>query len=152
MHSAPSVIYPVGRSSFAAVLLLLIWLGAAAGTALWWAQAPGPGWRLVLALLLLLATGAGAAVGWQRSPAGALEWDGEGWRWPAGCGATAAPLAVGLDLQRWMLVRWSGGGGARWLWLERSRCVQRWDDVRRAVYSRARPETLPQGQAPAAKP
>jgi hypothetical protein len=150
MHSAPSVTYPVGRSSFAAAVLWVIWLLAAAVTALWWAQAPG--WRVAAACLLLLGTGLGAMAAWRRSTAGALHWDGEGWSWPTAGDARAQALEVALDLQRWMLVRCRGGGGAHWLWLERSRCAERWDDLRRAVYSRARPEPLPQAQGRAAKP
>jgi toxin CptA len=152
MHSAPSVTYPVGRSSFAAAVLWVIWLLAAAVTALWWAQARTPGWRVAMAWLLLLATGLGAGAAWRRSAAGTLHWDGEGWSWPTAGGARAQALEVALDLQRWMLVRWNGGRGAHWLWLERSRCAERWDDLRRAVYSRARPEPLPRAQGRAAKP
>jgi len=151
MHSAPSVTYPVGRSLFAGVLLLQVWSLAAAAIGLWWAHAGSPGWRLPVAALALVAVGAWAAWNWWRSPAGVLAWDGESWSWSANGRIKEGAPQVGLDLQRWLLVRWSGGASTGWVWLERGRLVERWDDLRRAVYSRARPDALQQAEPPAAK-
>jgi toxin CptA len=151
MHSAPSVSYPVGRSRFAAGLLVILWLLGAATTAMGWAQAQAPGWRWGAAAVLLVAVGVLAAWSWWREPSAILSWDGENWRWPAaGAGDTAVPQVV-LDLQRWMLLRRAGGSGTNWLWLERARRPASWDDVRRAVYSRARPQAPPGAGHPAAK-
>jgi hypothetical protein len=80
-----------------------------------------------------------------------LSWDGEIWSWPAvGQGSTGS-LQVILDLQHWLLLRWTGGHAPRWLWLERAGRAERWEDLRRAVYSRARPQAR-QDQSAAAKP
>ena len=150
MHSAPSVTYPVGRSPFAGALLLIIWLAAAAALGAWSTRAPD--WRLAAAALLWLATGAWAARQWWRSPAGAVAWDGESWNWSAGEGSGSGMLEVSLDLQRSMLVRSGGKGASRWFWLERASRAERWDDLRRAVYSRAAPRASADTQRSPAKP
>ena len=152
MHAAPSVTYPVGRSRSAGALLLAAWLTGLATCLVWWAQVQAPGWRIALAAFSLALTGAAALRQWWRSPAGALAWDGTAWNWSARGQTQTASLEVALDLQRQMLVRCQYGGAAHWLWLERSRDAHRWDDVRRAVYSRARPDALQQTVPPAAKP
>ncbi|MBI2770071.1 MAG: hypothetical protein HYX47_10640 [Burkholderiales bacterium] len=150
MHSAPSVTYPVGRSRFMGLLAAGLWLGGAVAAGWWWAQSDAAGWRHGIALAVLAAAGAHAALAWWRSPQGDLAWDGSGWAWD-GAGA-AGSLHVALDLQRHMLVRWNGPGRSGWLWLERARSPARWQDLRRAVYSRARPDALPGAPQPAAKP
>lgn len=152
MHNAPSVSYPVGRSHFAGTVLLLVWLLAAAATGMGWAQAQAGALRWGWAGLLLGTVGLWAARQWWRSPSGALSWDGESWSWSASGRAESGVPQATLDLQRWLLLRWTGADGAiRWFWLERAHRADRWDDLRRAVYSRARPETLPGAEPPAAK-
>jgi len=102
---------------------------------------------------VLVAAGALAAWRWRAQPTGHLAWDGAGWTWEAGAApATAGRLRVSVDLQRVLLVQWRGDGPAHWLWLERAGAPERWADLRRAVYSRARPDALPLAQPPAAKP
>jgi toxin CptA len=150
MHSAPSVTYPVGRSPFAGVLLLVIWLAAAAAIAFWWNHASG--WRLGAAALLWLASGLLAARHWWRSPAGAVAWDGDSWNWAGGDGPDNGMLEVSLDLQRSMLVRWAGEGASRWFWLQRASRTERWDDLRRAVYSRAAASAPQDAKRPLTKP
>jgi toxin CptA len=61
-------------------------------------------------------------------------------------------LEVSLDLQRSMLVRWAGSGGSRWFWLERASRAERWEDLRRAVYSRAAPQAPPDAKRPTTTP
>ena len=150
MHSAPSVTYPVGRSPFAGALLLVIWLAAA--TAMGFGLPEASGWQLGTAALLWFASGVWAAVQWWRSPTGAVAWDGENWNWTAGERADIGVLEVSLDLQRSMLVRFAGKGASQWLWLERASRAQQWDDLRRAVYSRAAPGTPPDLRRPTTKP
>jgi len=150
MHSAPSVTYPVGRSPFAGLLLLAIWLAAAAAIGFWWAGTAG--WRPLAAALAWLASGVWAAAQWWRSATGNVAWDGESWNWTATQGADSGRLEVSLDLQRSMLVRWAGKGDAQWFWLERARRAERWDDLRRAVYSRAPREGSQDARSPAPKP
>lgn len=139
MHSAPAVSYPVGRSRFAAGLLLLTWLMAAAAIGLWWAQVQAAGWRLALAAVLLGGAGLCAAWNWWHGPAGTLAWDGQVWNWMAHSRSEAGEPTVSLDLQRWLLLRLDTGERTLWLWLERARRAECWGDLRRALYSRARP-------------
>ena len=148
MHAAPSVSYPVGRSAFAgglAAALALLGLAAAAGWAL---QSQALGWRQGLAFAAVLLSSAFALGAWLRAPQGVLRWDGEAWQWEQGGRGMAGGVAVALDLQSRLLVRWRGETGAtrrgrektsvRWLWLERKSDASHWDALRRAVYSRAR--------------
>src|SRR4051812_24522068 len=152
MHNAPSVSYPVGRFQLAAGLLLGIWLLGAACVVLWSMQMRPSRWQLAASALLLLCAGLCAGWNWWRTPRGVLSWDGESWSWPAVGQAIAGAPHVSLDLQHWLLLRWSSGDGPRWLWLERVASAERWGDLRRAVYSRARPQALPPDQSAAAKP
>jgi toxin CptA len=151
MHNAPSVSYPVGRSRFAAALLLAAWLLSLAAAGFWWLQAPDR-WRLGAMLAALAAAGAFAAWSWRRAPSGTLSWDGEAWNWSPVPDGRAGELEVGVDLQAWLLLRWKAGSASQWLWLARSSRAERWDDLRRAVYSRARPQALQPAGPPAAKP
>lgn len=167
MHNAPSVNYPVGRSGFAGAFLLLVWLLGAAAMALWVGQTNVPGWRQGSGLLALGIVGFWAGWTWWRTAVGELSWDTQAWTWSAGAGAGAGvggtvtgtgggSVTVNLDLQDFLLLRWRGGESVRncvqWFWLERSCCPARWDELRRAVYSRAIPEALPAAMPPAAKP
>jgi toxin CptA len=138
MHHAPSVSYPVGRSPFAAALLLLAWLLGAVSCALWWIHAQASGWRLGVATLMVIATGSFAAWSWWRSPGGTLAWDGEGWSRLADGRVNSGTFQVGLDLQRWLLLHWNDVAGSQWLWLGRTGKPGHWNDLRRAVYSRPR--------------
>lgn len=151
MHNAPSVSYPAGRSRFEAALLAGAWLLGCAAAALWHFQAPDA-WRLATMLAALCAAGAFASWHWWHSPTGTLAWDGEGWRWSVQPEAAAAAVEVGLDLQWALLLHWSAGNASHWIWLDRAARAERWDDVRRAVYSRARPKAPSEARRPAAKP
>ena len=152
MHGAPSVSYPVGRSRFAGLLLLTAWLAGAATALASWLQGQPFAWRIAVVASLLAAAGVFAGLAWWRSASGTLAWDGDGWTWSGSSRSYPGEVDVGLDLQRWLLLRFSGDGATHWSWLERSRHAERWDDLRRAVYSRARPQALPGAQPPAAKP
>ncbi|MGH6624960.1 MAG: hypothetical protein ACRECD_00175 [Burkholderiaceae bacterium] len=132
-------------------------------TALWSHQAPSLGWRQGLAWATVLAGGVVAACAWWATPEGELRWDGQTWWWSASGEPLAGVVTVALDLQRRMLLCWCGEPGPspslrQWLWLERKRQPGRWDDLRRAVYSRARTDALtdvdalPGGESKAAKP
>lgn len=152
MHNAPSVNYPVGRSRWAAALLALAWLAGAAVAWGWSAQPDIALWRPGAAWLALAGSGLFALRTWQRGPEGVLAWDGSSWSWTGARGAAVAGrLRVSIDLQFLLLVSWHDADGRRWLWLERARVPERWSELRRAVYSRARP-ALPVAGSPAAKP
>lgn len=141
MRNAPSVVYPVGRSSFYGMLLVMAGAVALTVMALWtWTPVAADRARPVMAAALV-AWGlwcVWAASGWWRSPRGTLEWragDAAGaWLWQEAGKApqrlTCAPEAV-LDLQRVLLVRLDDG---RWLWLEAGRDGSpHWWDLRRAL-------------------
>ena len=153
MHDAPSVTCPVGRSRWAAALLLVLWVVALMAALLWSSQAPPAAWRLALVWSCVAGTGTLALWSWRRAPVGTLAWDGTAWNWHGTAGPDSeGQLRVSVDLQHAILVHWHDGGGRRWIWLERRHAGERWDDVRRAVYSRARPQALPAAEPPAAKP
>ena len=151
MHDAPSVNYPVGRSRWAGALAAGLWLAGLAAALLWSAQPQVAIWRLALAWTAVVVVGVIALRTWWGTPQGVLAWDGSGWTWtPDGGTVTTGDLQVSLDFQRLLLVRWRAAGQSGWLWLERGG-GERWDELRRAVYSRARPAALPDTEPPAAK-
>lgn len=144
---APLVLYPVRRSHalgyslvmahLAAMGVLVGWIGLGAGSA--------PGWSVVIAACAwcLAAGGALHFLGHQLS--GAIRWDGQSWamaddRYPEAAFVTLSnPPQVLMDVQShlWLLVSTAGSGSLS-LWLERSSQPERWMDLRRAVYSRAK--------------
>jgi toxin CptA len=155
MHGAPSVSYPVGRSRFGAALSAVAWACGAAAWLGWLLLGPAPGWRQWLGLAVLAGVGLFALAAWRSAPAGRLAWDGEHWRWSApvegaGC-AQDGKLAMGMDLQHWLLLHWLPlQGRPLWLWLSRKDDPQHWDALRRAVYFRARTEVPHRAQPPVA--
>jgi hypothetical protein len=137
MHSAPSVSYPVGRSRFLACVLAVLWLTGAALTALSWLRGPLVGWNVAISCAAVLSAGLMTGQFWRRMPCGELRWDGRGWQGPGGSSVPRS-IRVHLDLQRHLLVSLHGPASAgRWLWLSASSQPDRWNDLRRAVYSRA---------------
>ena len=138
MHSAPSVSYPVGRSRNATRLLTVLWVAGAccAGAALF--QFDHVGWRhvLILGSVVLTATAARRTLG-PVQPID-LVFDGQDWSLSGLASRKVARIVVVLDLQSLLLVRLDEPTRrARWLWLERRARPERWQDLRRAVYSRA---------------
>lgn len=151
MRGAPSVSYPVGRSFWALVLLGAAWLAGAAAIAAWGRAEAGPPWRLAGGGAVLLVTGAWAGWSWLRTRDRMLAWDGTAWS-ASGIPAAALDVACVLDLQLALLLRVRAGRDVHWLWVERSRSPARWRELRRAVYSRARPDALDGVTPPTAKP
>jgi hypothetical protein len=116
------------------------WFVGAAGVAAWQWQVQASPARVFAAVAIVAAAGVFAARKWLRTPQGLLAWDGLGWTWTVVSGACAGEPEVVLDAQRVLLLRWRGAEGPiQWLWLERGAQPARWDDLRRAVYSRASP-------------
>lgn len=148
MHSAPSVIYPVGRSRLADRVLMVVWaVGACcAGAASY--QIDSIGWRqAVLAASVVFSAWAVFRVSRQDARA-LMSFDGQHWSLSGESAVKVASVAVVLDFQSLLLVRLQEAGRrGRWLWLGRTACPERWKDLRRAVYSRAplagTPPTVP---------
>jgi toxin CptA len=150
MHNAPSVNYPVGRSRLAGALLATAWAAGALAVAAWTLQVQTSDTRTLLAWSSVLLSGFLAVRMWARTPAGLLAWDGQTWSWSIGERVLQAHPEVILDLQCALLLRLGEGRSASWLWLEKRWSPARWDDLRRAVYSRARTEGPPGAQPPEA--
>ncbi|MGK6309319.1 hypothetical protein ACMGEZ_19095 [Variovorax sp. DT-64] len=97
-------------------------------------------WRAGLLVLCVLGTGVAA---WRGSPPASsdvLDFDGSRWSIRGATGLQAARARVALDGQSWLLVRMAKPEGAcTWVWLERSTMPARWQNLRRAVYSRPIP-------------
>ena len=142
MHGAPSVSYPVGRSSWAGRAIFIAWLLGTMGVAAWRWQVPAAANLSVVAVIAVAGFGAAACAGWWRSPQGVIAWGGEDWTWSSGAAEECGTPEAVLDVQSALLLRWQSAGRTRWLWIERRSQPARWDDLRRAVYSRARPEAL----------
>ncbi len=147
MHNAPAVTYPVGRSSIQGSLALVLWLLGVAATIAWALTSPDV-WRVAAAASLCTVAAVLAALAWWRTGTGEVQWNADGWqlrlRGQAGDGK---PVVV-LDLQGSLLLRWHATRGAGgWLWLDRSSAPARWDDLRRAVYSRAIVDAPPSSRA-----
>ena len=157
VRRAPAVLYPVGRSRFLGVCLLGLGLLGATVLLVWvllGTRAETLGSVGVAASVWLVAIG-GAFHFWRYQVQGFLRWDGQSWSltgWPPEVESTAlaaAPL-VFLDLQTHLWVQVSPAGHRSiWLWLDRSSQPERWMDLRRAVYSRAKPGVDPDATAPA---
>jgi hypothetical protein len=155
MHSAPAVSYPVVRSAFEGALLAGTWLIGGLAVAVWMYQMQQVSALQSSTLMgISLATGAWAAWRWWHVATGSLEWDGEGWH-RGGPQAASGQVHVALDLQGFLLLRWRAeipGPDTNWIWLERSAAPSRWNDLRRAVYSRAHPEAMTRAEPSAPKP
>jgi toxin CptA len=139
-HSAPAVVYPIGRSRvqfwFSWVLWgigLLVWL-------LWFSGTQRLDWRIGLGGAAVLVSGWMLWQGWRNvASSGQLAWDGSCWRWESVSHQTVSgelTLAVIADLQQILWVVLDDGHGFRlWFCAERSAFPERWLDFRRAVYS-----------------
>ena len=162
MHNAPSVTYAMTRSAVALVLPASIWLASVAVTALWIHSVDAPGWQRALVLCTLCFVGCSAGWAWHRTAASTLKWDGRAWSWTPDAisanpdTATEGSVAVSIDLQRVMLVQWRGNAADRrstcWLWLERSSCPARWNDLRRAVHANASHDAMSPSTSATATP
>lgn len=140
MHHAPSVLYPVGRSRFLGALVGLL---AALGLATVAAYGVSVGaWAPTLAMALLAVLAGGLALRWWRHlPGGLLQFEGGLWHWSPDLTGHTEPLsALSLHLDGQAVLLLQGRRPGRpplWLWAERATDPLRWDDLRRAVYSRA---------------
>jgi toxin CptA len=148
MYRAPSVSYPVERSRFLGGLLAVLVLAGVAAGAMVGQRTPLHAWQVVVVWAVILLAGLGAGFFWRSLPQGELRWDGHCWEGP-GAATRPSGVRVHLDLQRHLLVRLQEAGDTgSWLWLSAASRPERWDDVRRAVYSRAMTEAKQDGANP----
>lgn len=145
-RSAPAVQYPLHRSGALAVVLGCLLCAGASLLVAWLVQGPPAyGWLWMAAAGLWLVTVACAAHFWWHQFSGKILWDGEVWmleeeRYAGAFLPLGVPPAVHLDLQDHLWVCTSPAARPPvWLWIERSYQPERWMDLRRAVYSRAKP-------------
>jgi len=107
MHSAPSVIYPVGRSFWQGRIVAMLWLAGLAA-ALGFAVATEAGWPSVAIGLAVALAGAAGWYGTRTALQGRLQFDGRQWLWWPQALAGAAPaepqtlaaLVVQVDCSR----------------------------------------------------
>nr|WP_311732147.1 hypothetical protein [Variovorax paradoxus] len=130
--------YPVGRSRSADRLLSIGWTCGACCVAAACSRFDGADWRV--GLLALSVVGAGAAA-WRsalrRTASAKLSFDGRHWSLAGAAGVRAAGIKVALDFQSLLVCLTDARRARRWVWLDRSTLPERWQDLRRAVYSRA---------------
>lgn len=133
---APAVRYPLAQPRGLHKLLLLCWGLAVVVDGYWLAVAPAGDWRPWLGLL---ATAVAGALAWRAGPmvqAGVLVWDGAFWWWERAQEAVAGRVAVRLDVQSGLLLRFVADSGAPcWFWLGRHGNPAHWMALRRAVYA-----------------
>ena len=147
MHNAPAVTYPVGRSSIQGMIGLALWLLGALSVAAWSMTSPEV-WRVAGAAGLTVGVAMLSGVSWWRSRTGLLQWNADGWQLQLGGHWGDGQPSVALDLQRCLVLRWRASRGTgNWLWLDRASAPAHWDDLRRAVYSRAIVDAPPSSRA-----
>jgi hypothetical protein len=141
MYNAPSVSYPVGRCAFQRWLYACFTLLTSV-VLLAWALNQGVSgvWCVALALAAI-----GASLGWRALKHEAtLTWDGQVWclhdQSPAREDALGE-VRVALDVQKALLLHWQPASDTLhakpvWLWLDSQASINRWQDLRRAVYQR----------------
>ena len=139
MHSAPAVSYPVGRSRFHGVLLLLMAVLGGMTVLTWLLLTDVLGARHAVALLLWLASTGIATWQWLKTPAGVLAWDGAAWTWCKADEARSVVPEVTLDLQTFLLLKLhTPSGSGLWVWPERQSAPLHWLPLRRALFGQIR--------------
>lgn len=141
-HSAPPVVYPLGRSRFQACLLAGLWCAGAFSILLWVYASPPIDWRVYFAGLAVMTSGLAAFIGWKNTSVGQLVWDGQSWRWEGSdyqAGISDQHISVIADFQHLILIRLEDEAQkSMCMWCERASFPERWLDFRRAVFSPGR--------------
>ncbi|RZL88594.1 MAG: hypothetical protein EOP82_22265 [Variovorax sp.] len=139
MHGAPSVSYPVGRSRNADRLLWGVWAIGACCAAAGSYHLDSAGWRAGLLVLSVIAAAVAISRGalLHRATSSELRFDGQYWAFAGAPALRTARAAVALDFQSLLLVCLTEPRRRRcWVWVDRRAMPERWQDFRRAVYSR----------------
>ena len=149
MHTAPPVVYPVGRFVWGRLLFVAVCVFSAVGLFSWQLQTLATGTNLWAAWLFWVVCALSVAL-WaprQTLTGGRLGWSGEAWFWQAHADSAeqsqAVAVSVGLDTGQGLLL-WlqplneEGGAHGRLLcaWLQASAMPSKWHGFRCAVYSR----------------
>ncbi len=136
MHHAPKVHWQVTRLRVHACVLSMLWLAGLIACGAWWLTGGQNVTQHVWVWVVVLACAVVATRDWRATVPGTLVWDGKGWAWlPEGQGAIDGTVAVSIDFQRLMLVRFAGAsGGVRWLWVEPGVDMVQWRALRRALF------------------
>ena len=139
-HSAPAVVYPIGRSRFQFWFSWILRLAGLLLVLLWFLSTRRLDWRIGLGCAVVLVSGWALRQGWHNADnGGQLAWDGHCWRWESIQDQTVSgelELSVIVDLQQTMVVMLHSRNRSRlWFCAERSAFPERWMDFRRAVYS-----------------
>lgn len=141
-HSAPPVVYPLGRSRFQALLLVCLWFAGAASIVFWLYAGQHAPWHVALSVATLAGAGLAAFAGWKNTKPGQMAWDGQSWRWEGldyQSGIAGQRVSVMADFQGLLLLRIQGDTQkSRCVWCERSAFPERWLDFRRALFSPGR--------------
>lgn len=141
-HSAPPVVYPLGRSRFQALLLAGLWAAGCASIVLWLFSGQQAVWHVVLSVTAFSGAGLAAFIGGKNTKAGQVVWDGQHWRWEVPVyqsGIAEHRVSVMADFQSLLLLRiQSDTQKSMCVWCERSAFPERWLDFRRALFSPGR--------------
>lgn len=145
---APATRHEVARSRRLGWFIAGALLAGLGGFAAWIAQSAGDG--LLRGTVFFVLWGAVAGLAWRfwfRLPVGALHWDGLHWSLNQNAEMpVAGELVVHADFQSFLLVQLHGvDGRTQWLCLERTQPREAWAALRRAVYSRPKPEPRADG-------
>lgn len=154
MHNAPAVSYPVVRSRFQALMLVLLSVTASLVWLLWAVQAPVFNFHHALTAVWMALMYPWVWWQWAQSKTGQLSWSGEPWRWETTAGSEVvspvpvidAQVAVLLQLQRPNVT------AKEWLWVEQQTQPARWFALRRALMQRHIRAKMPFSDTPDASP
>ncbi|WCM89563.1 hypothetical protein [Acidovorax sp. NCPPB 3576] len=145
---APATRHVVSRSRWLGCFIAAALLAGLCGFAAWVMGSAGS--PLVRSVVFVALWGSAAGLAWRfwfRLPQGTLDWDGLHWSLIQGSGMpVAGELVVHTDFQSFLLVQLHAiDGRTAWLCLERMGREDGWAALRRAVYSRPKPEPRADG-------
>ncbi len=146
MHSAPAVVFPVGRSHFEAWSIGALISCECFAWVLWSSSVAVIGEFQISAGALVVVFSVWLLMSWWQTPQGRLSWDGMNWALYLKGQTTSVNPELVFDLQFVMLLRLGVHESSRacWVWLERSSNSLRWFALRRAVHQ---PPVRPEDRA-----
>jgi hypothetical protein len=152
-HRAPAVSYPAGRSGYLTAAFFGVLLLGAVSAYLFFFNTSTPGkplvWQLSLIGMAWLSAALGAYQFLRQLPVGELACDGVDWYFVDAAGQEkVGSVSIRFDGQHCLLLRFEDDlNKVNWLWLEARFSAHQdpnsWLDLRRAVYSRATAQNLP---------